>query len=337
MRSETRKFGYLQPTSVGDAVTLLTKYGGTARVMAGGTDLLGQIKDNLNALTPQYVVDITGLGLSGITSDSTGLTIGATTNVSAILANPEVQANYGALYGAVSGHPVQIANQATVAGDISQEVWCWYLRNNYDCWRNGGNVCYAAQGGDNRYYHSLFGGNLCYAVHAGDISTALFALGATVTVQGPGGSYTKTMDQFLPGVSIVDGRVKENSLRYNEIVTSIHIPAPASGSASSYYKCSDRNAIDFALASCAVSATFSGTNVSSATVVLGGVANKPIRATAAESYLAGQPLNETVIGEAATKALSGATPLTTGTGNAFRVFIAQGAVKNALRGLPNSS
>jgi len=332
MRSETRQFGYFAPTSVSDAVTTLTKYGGQARVISGGTDLLGQIKEGLTLLTPEYVVDITGLGLGGITSDSTGLTIGSTTHVADILNNPTVQSTYGALYGAVSGHPVQIANQATIAGDISQEVWCWYLRNNFDCWRNGGNVCYAPNG-DNRYYHSIYGGNLCYAVHAGDITTALFALDATVTVQGPGGSSTESMDQFMPGVSIVDGRVKENSLRYNEIVTSIHIPAPASGAVSAFYKVSERQAIDFALANCAVSATVSGGTLSNTRVVLGGVANKPIRATAAESYLNGQQLSDAVISAAATKALSGATPLTTGTGNSFRVFLAQGAVSNALRGL----
>ena len=337
MRSETRKFGLLTPTSVSEAVSLLTKYGGQARVIAGGTDLLGQIKDNLTALTPQYVVDINGLGLDGVSYDPTnGLTVGATTNVSAILANSDVQSNYGALYGAVSGHPVQIANQATIAGDLLQEVWCWYLRNNFDCWRNGGNVCYGAPG-DNRYYHTIFGGNLCYAVHAGDIATALFALDADVTIQGPSGARTASMDQFMPGITVVDGRIKENCLRYNEILTQVHIPAPASNSASAFYKVSDRGAIDFALASCAVNVTFNGTSVSSAKVVLGGVAEKPIRATAAESYLSGQQLTEAVISEAATKALSGATPLTTGTGNAFRVYIAQGAVAKALRALPNSS
>jgi xanthine dehydrogenase YagS FAD-binding subunit len=343
MRNELNQFGYLVPTSVDDAVSLLTKYGGNAKVIAGGTDLLYLMKNQVDALTPEYIVDISGLGLDQVEfSQSAGLTIGATANVLTVSNDPNVNKYYGAIAGATTGHPNQIASQATAAGDISQEVWCWYLRNNYDCWRNGGNVCYAIVG-DNRYYHSIFGGNLCYAVHAGDLTAALFAHDATLTVQGPGGSSTKTMDQFMPGVSIVDGRVKENSLRYNEIVTQINVPAPASGTLSTFFRMTDRGAVDFPLASAAVVATTNGSTISSARVVLGHVANKPIRASSAESYLAGKtlPLSESDIAQAAKNALSGATPLThesvgahgLGQGNAFRVFIAQGVVKNALRAL----
>jgi len=345
MRNELNAFGYLTPTSVSDAVSLLTKYGGSARILAGGTDILYQMKQHIENLTPQYLVDISELGLDNVSYDSgSGLTIGATASVLKLKDDPNVNQYYPALAQAATGHPVQIASQATVGGNISQEVWCWYLRNNYDCWRNGGNVCYATVG-DNRYYHSLFGGNLCYAVHASDLSTALFAYDATVTVQGPGGSYTKTMDQFLPGVSIVDGKVKENSLRYNEIVTQINVPAPTSGTLSSFFRMTDRGAVDFPLASAAVVVTTNGSTISGARVVLGHVATKPLRAHSAESYLNGQtlPLSDSALTQAAENALSAATPLThvstsaagpsAGQGNGFRVYIAQGVVKNALRAL----
>jgi xanthine dehydrogenase YagS FAD-binding subunit len=345
MRTEINKFGYLQPTSVSDAVSLLTQYGGSARAISGGTDLLYQMKNQLTLLTPTTVVDISQLGLNQVAySSSNGLTIGATTNITTVKNDPNVNQYYGALASAASGHTVQIANQATVGGNINQEVWCWYLRNNYDCWRNGGNVCYAIVG-DNRYYHSLFGGNLCYAVHPSDLSPALTALGATLTVQGPGGSHTLTMEQFLPGVSIVDGRVKENSLRYNEIVTQINIPTPAAGAQQAYFRIADRTAIDFPLASCAVVATFNGTNVASAKIVLGHVATKPIRASSAESFLSGKELTEANIATAAQNAIEGATPLTheslgangLGQGNGFRTYILAGAVTNALRSLQSAS
>ncbi len=345
MQYELNQFGYLQPTSVSDVVSLLTKYGGQARVMAGGTDLLYLMKQHVELLTPQYVIDLTGLNLGGISYGSGGLTIGATTPVSTIKTDPNVNQYYPALAQAATGHPAQIGNQATAAGDISQEVWCWYLRNNVDCWRNGGNVCYAVVG-DNRYYHSLFGGNLCYAVHAGDLSAPLMALGATLTVQGPGGTSTRTMEQHLPGVSIVDGRVKENSLRYNEIITSINIPTPASNTQQAYFRITDRTAIDFPLASCAAVVSFSGSTVTGSKIVLGHVATVPIRASAAESYISGKTLTESVIATAAQKAFASAAPLThksinaaagTGQGNAFRSYIGQGAVTNALRSLSSAS
>ncbi len=334
--SEVPKFGYLQASSVGDAVSLLTKYGDQAKVIGGATDVLTQMKNGITALTPQYVVDISSLGLDYVRySDSDGLRIGATTSLSTVSEDPNVTSVFAALAQAAGlvGSP-QIRNQATIAGDVLQETWCWYLRNSYPgCWRNGGNLCYAALGGDNRYYHSIFGGNLCYAVHSGDVAPALFALGAEATVSGPMGQRTVTMDQLLPGVSIVDGRVKENSLAYNDVLTEFHIPAPASGTKSAFYKVRDRGAFDFALASAAVSAEFSGSALSSVRLVLGAVANKPLRATSAEGYLTGKTLSESVISQAADDALSGATPLTEGTGNSFRVLLAKGAVKYALRGI----
>ena len=342
MRNDLNQFGYLEPTSVSDAVSLLTKYGGQARVIAGGTDLLNQMKNQISALVPQYVIDISGLNLSGITyNGSSGLTIGATTNVETVKNDTNVNQYYPALAQAAGGAATtQIRNQATIAGDISQEVWCWYLRNNYDCWRNSGNVCYAIEG-DNRYYHSLFGGNLCYAVHASDLAAPLMALDATLTIQGPGGTSTKTMEQFLPGVSVVDGRVKENSLHYNEIITQIHIPSPSSGTKQAYFRISDRTAIDFPLASAAVVAKMNGSTVSSAKIVLGHVATHPIRASSAESYITGKSLTEENIAQAAQNAFENATPLThaatnqskTGTNNSFRTYMGAGAVINALRSL----
>jgi len=330
--NELANYGYIQAKSVSDAVSLLNKYAGKARIMAGGTDLLSQMKNNIDLLIPEYAIDITNIGLNYLNfSASDGMRIGATTNVSQVQSDSNVNQYYTALAQATSGHPPGIANQATAGGDVLQEVWCWYLRNNYDCWRNGGNVCYAAVG-DNRYYHSIFGGNLCYAVNAGDIAPALFAFGAEATVQGPGGSRTVSMDQLMPGITIVDGRVTELSLHFNEILTEIHIPAPASGTQSAFYKVADRGGIDFALASAAVVVTTNGSTVSGAKVYLGGVANTPHQAKSAESALVGQalPLSDSAIASAAQSAVSGATPLTLGVGNAYKVQLAVGAVKKAL-------
>jgi xanthine dehydrogenase YagS FAD-binding subunit len=339
MRTEVSKFGLVEPKSIGDAISLLTQFGANDSIaISGGSDVISRIKNRIQTQMPKYVVDISNLGLNYIKfSSSDGLRIGGTTPISKVASDPNVNSNFAVLAQAagVVATP-QIRNIGTIAGDVLQEVWCPYFRNNFSCWRNGGNVCYGAIG-DNRYYHSIFGGRLCYANHAGDIAPALFALGAEATIQGPLGSRTISMDTLLPGIGVIEGRVKENTVAHNEILTEFHVPTQSSGSKSAFYKVRDRGTWDFALASAAVVLNFSAGIISSASVVLGGVDVKPHRALAAESYLVGKSLNESVFSGAADAAVQDATPLIFGTGNAFRVELAKAAVKKALRSLTSSS
>lgn len=333
MRSEVKRTGLLQPTTLREAVSLLDRHGLDAKVIAGGTDLLYLVKNGVHTHIPRVFIDISNLGLSYINQSSDGLRIGATTTLTEVAENSTVRSQYTVLAEAAErAASPQLRNMATVGGDLLQEVWCWYLRYNYDCWRNGGTICYGAIG-DNRFYHSIFGGRLCYAVHPGDVGPALFALNARVVLVGPGGERTLTMDEFMPGIVLVDGRVKENVIRRNEILKEVVVPTPQTGTKSAFYKVAERGAIDFALASAAVAANMSGSTVNSISIVLGGVDVKPRRARAAEDFLRGQRLNESSIKRAAELALQDAQPLTFGTGNAFRVEIARGAVMKALQRL----
>ena len=329
--NEVPKYGLLSASTPGEAVSLLTQYGEQARLMSGGTDLLYMMKNGVVSKTPQYVIDISGLPLNYIKyTSSDGLRIGATTPIASLASDPNIAQYYAVLsQAAATVAAPQIRNQGTAAGDVIQDTWCWYLRNNYPCWQNGGNVCYGVLG-DNRYYQSIFGGRLTFAVNPGDTPVAYFALNAEVTVQGPGGSSTMPISQLLPGEAIVGGMVKENSLQHNEMITEFHIPPPPANSKSSWYKVRARQSFDFALASAAAVLTFNGSTISQASLVLGGVDVAPHRASAAESYLVGNSLSATTIQEAAAKAVEDASPLTTGTGNSFRVFLAQGAVSKAL-------
>jgi xanthine dehydrogenase YagS FAD-binding subunit len=334
MRTEVVPFGYVQTRTIEESVSLLTKYGGRARIMSGGSDLLSQIKNRIVTHIPEYVIDISALGLNYIKySDTDGLRIGGTTNISDVQQDSTINQKFTVLAeAAFSVATPQIRNAGTIAGDILQEVWCWYVRYNYPCWRNGGDVCFGALG-DNRYYHSIFGGRLCYAQHASDMAPALFALDADVTLAGPNGQRTLKMDELIPGINIVDGRVKENVVGYNEILTEVHVPAPSPGTKSTYYKVRVRHVWDFALASAAIKAKLEGNTITEPSIVLGSVDVKPHRATSAEQFLAGKQLTGDNITQAADRALEGATPLTTGTGNAFRVELAKAAVKQALRQL----
>ena len=344
MRTEVPKFGLVQATSVSDAVNLLTQYGaGNARIISGGTDILTRMKNNSVSTpmspdglptisSPTYLIDISGLGLSYIKQDSGGVHIGGATSNSDVVNSTAVPHLLSDAVGTIA--TIQLRNMGTIAGDVTQEVWCPYLRNNYDCWRNGGNVCYGAIG-DNRYYHSIFGGRLCYAVHAGDASSALMALGARATIQGGSGSRTISMEQLLPGINVVSGRVKENTVDYNEVLTEFYVPTPASGTKMGWYKVRDRGTWDFALASAAIAVNTTGGKASNASIVLGGVDVVPHRASAAEGALNGHNLSEgdTLFTNVASAAVQDAQPLDYGVGNAFRVELAKGAVLNALRAL----
>ncbi len=330
MRSEVTAFGYHKPSSLGDAISILSKYGQQAAVISGGTDIISRNKNKIKTHMYTHLVDISGLNLNYTNQKSDGWHIGAATLLNDVATNAQLPTVLSQAAGAVA--TLQIRNMGTMAGDVLQEVWCPYLRNDFACWRNGGNVCYGAIG-DNRYYHSIFGGRLCYANHAGDVAQALFALNASATIHGPLGTRTVSMGQLMPGISVIGGAVKENTVGQNEVLSEFHVPNQPSGQKSTYYKARDRGTWDFALASAAIALNYSGSTVSNARIVLGGVDVVPRKATGAESYLNGKSLTETEFTNTANAALQNATPLTYGIGNSFRVEIAKGAVKKALRAI----
>ncbi|MEM0506731.1 MAG: FAD binding domain-containing protein [Thermosphaera sp.] len=334
MRSEVKSFGLVQVETIEQAVQVLGLLREKAKVIAGGTDVLYLIKNDVRSHRPEYLVDISKLPLKYIRFDEReGLRIGALTTLSEVASHGTLRERFTALAQAADrAASPQLRTMATIGGDILQEVWCWYLRNNYDCWRNGGTICYGAIG-DNRFYHSIFGGRLCYAVHAGDIAPALFAFNARVVIVGPTGEKVMSMDDFMPGITIVEGRIKENVLKSNELLKEIMVPTPRPGTKSAFYKIADRGSIDFALASAAVVVRTEGSEIADASIVLGAVDVKPRRARAAEEYLRGRTLNEETIKKAAEEAVKDATPLTFGTGNAFRVELAKAAVVRALRAI----
>ncbi|MDG7001458.1 MAG: FAD binding domain-containing protein [Nitrososphaerota archaeon] len=333
MRTEVTKFGVHYPTSIGEAISLLSQYGQQAAVMSGGTDIISRNKNRIKLHMFTHLIDISGLSLNYLNQKSDGYHIGASASINQVATDPGIASSATVLSQAAGQvATLQIRNMGTVSGDVLQEVWCPYLRNNYNCWRNGGNVCYGAIG-DNRYYHSVFGGRLCYAVHAGDLAPALMALNASAVVHGALGTRSVSMEQLLPGINVIGGVVKENTVGHNEILSEFHVPTQPSNQKSTFYKVRDRGTWDFSLASAAVALSVSGNTVSNARIVLGGVGVVPFHARAAESYINGKQLTESTFTGAANAAVQNAQPLTYGTGNAFRVELARGAVKKALRAI----
>jgi NADPH-dependent glutamate synthase beta subunit-like oxidoreductase/CO/xanthine dehydrogenase FAD-binding subunit len=150
---------YIPAENLKSAAALLKQNQGSA-VLAGGTDLLGTLKDEIHAEPPQTLIGLKSIKESSyIKNDADGLRIGALTTLAEIARHPVIQKQYPLLaQSAASVASPQIRNVATLAGNLCQEPRCWYYRNpdnNFDCLRKGGRWCDALFA-ENRY-HSIFG------------------------------------------------------------------------------------------------------------------------------------------------------------------------------------
>jgi xanthine dehydrogenase YagS FAD-binding subunit len=323
-----KKVSIYRPTSVDEAIQMLSKHGSEAGVYAGGTDLLIRLKNRLTQ-APTYLVDIKKIqNLRYIKEDSQGnVVIGATTKLAEMADSDLLKRRYPMLVEAINyiSSP-ELRNASTIGGELLQEVWCQYLRGGYSCWRNGGYLCYGAIG-DNSYYHSAMGGRLCYAVYPGDAAPALIPYDARVRLATPAGTKELTVEQLVPGDMMVDGRIQSHVVRYNEILTEVVIPAPKPGLQASFEKLRPRGVWDFAMASAAISLQLNGKTIDDARVVFGGIAGKPLREHAVEAFLKGKQLTASLGNEAVAVALTNAAPLKY---NATKIDMAKGLLVSGL-------
>src|SRR5437763_13516220 len=286
-----KKISVYRPKTIEEATDILSLHGTEAGVYAGGTDLLIRLKNRLKE-TPTYLVDIKKIdNLRYIKDDGQGgVKIGALTKIAEVVESKLLAERFPMLVEAAGKiSSPELRNASTVGGDILQQVWCQYLRGNYNCWRNGGYICYGAIG-DNSYYHSAMGGRLCYAVYPGDIATALIPYDAKVKLATPFGPKELTVEQLVPGDVMVDGKLQSHVVRFNEILTEVTIPAPKPGFKASFEKIRPREVWDFAMASLAMGVQMQGTTIQDARVVFGGIAGKPYREHAVENFLKGKNL-----------------------------------------------
>jgi len=320
-----KTFEHFDAASVEEALSLLKKYGGKARVMAGGTDLLGVLKDEILEDYPEVLVNIKSIPeLDRIKEDSHGLRIGALTKLDHVASSPAIKAEYHALSEAAgSVASPEIRSMGTIGGNLCQDVRCWYYRYPHHmggrllCYRKGSGPCHAVKG-DHRY-HAIMGGKVCLAVCPSDTATALLALQAEIQVVGARGTRTLSLEDFFTPVG--------NSLNKGELVTEIRVPRPVRGNRQAFLKFTVRKPIDFAIASIASVLTVEDGVCVDARIVLGGVAPVPLRAKGAERVVQGKPLDAKTAEEAADASVSGAKPRS---GNAYKVEITKALVKRAL-------
>ena len=316
-------FSYVQPKTLADAIKHLSSDG--ARLHAGGTDLLGCLRDDI--FPAKKLVSISQFkDLRGIrqTKDG-GLRIGALSTLTEVANNKIIRERYPALAkGAMEAASPQLRNQGTIGGNICQKPRCWYYRGEFHCLRKGGEKCFAEKG--ENQFHCIFGsGGICYITHPSDTAPALVAYEATAQVAGPKGTRRVPLATFhvLPTKDVK----KETVLRPNEIVTEILLPPPVQGLRSSYRKVRARQSWDFALAGVALALKFNGDRVEKARVVLSGAAPVPWRSKEVEEAVTGKRLDADTIARAAEAGVKNAEPLDQ---NGYKIPLFRGVLEEEL-------
>lgn len=324
-----KKFSHVNASTFEEAVSILNQYDGQAKIIAGGTDLLGQIKNTIHFTQPKVLVNIKTIpNMQYIEEYQDGLRMGALTKLKDIASNAIIRDKFTAL--AQAAHAVaspQIRNMGTLGGNLCQDSRCWYYRatkNYFPCMRKKAAgkeaKCYAP-GGDHRY-HSIFGAvKKCFAVNPSDIAPALIALNARI----------KTTRQIIEAGRFFEvGPEKTTILAPDEILTEIQIPSLKPETKSIFLKYAFRKAIDFPIVNCAIALSNEKGTIKKVRICLNAVHNLPYRPLNAEKCLENQVLDETIAIAVSEKALEDAKPLRN---NKYMVPIAKQLIQRALLSL----
>lgn len=319
-----RPFEYVSPNTRSQATSLLGASWGNAEILAGGTDLLALMKDDVVA--PKRLINIKGIDdLRGVSSNAQGLRIGALTTLGDLADDATVRKHYPALAEALlEVASPQIRNQATLGGNLCQRPRCWYFRNGFGLLPKNETGKELVAEGENRYHAILGNDGPAKFVSPSTVAPILIAYGAKIRLEGPKGKRELPLEKFF--VIPKNEGEREHDLRPNEIVTEVVIP-PALDIKAAHYEIRQRQAFDWPLAVAGVALKMRGLNVKSARIVMGYVAPVPWPSPEAEQALVGQPVNKDTVRRAVEAALTNARPLSL---NAYKVQLARVALRRAI-------
>jgi len=320
-----RAFEYANATTKEQAVSLLGTNWDESDILAGGTDLLALMKDDI--IAPKRLVNIKDIPeLRGLkVSSKEGLRIGALVTIQELADDRNVQSKFSVVAktaGEIAGP--QIRNMATIGGNLCQRPRCWYYRAGYGLLAKNDKGESLVLSGDNRYHAILGNSGPAYFVSPSSLAPLLVALGASVRTFGPKGKREIPVEKFFR-IPQSDSE-REHDLMPNEIVTEVIVP-PMQGAKSATYEIRQKDAMDWPLAIASVSLNMSGNKVNSARVVMGHVAPVPWRSAEAEAALAGKTITEDVAKAAGDAAVANAKSLGR---NGYKIQLARVAVKRAI-------
>ncbi|HVO63113.1 MAG TPA: FAD binding domain-containing protein [Terriglobales bacterium] len=324
-----RPFEYVSPKTQAQAFSLLGSSWGETEILAGGTDLLALMKEDV--ARPKRLVNIKAIGdLHGVQRMKDGSwRMGALTTLGDLAEGPAVQnglmKEYPAFAEAVAeAASPQIRSMATLGGNLCQRPRCWYFRNGLGLLPQDETGKDLVAVGENRFHAVLGNEGRAKFVNPSTIVPILMAYQAKVQIAGPNGKREVPLEKFFVIPKTDDER--EHDLRPNEIVAAVVLP-PARDVKAAHYEIRQKAAFDWPLAVSAVALKMDGGTIKSARVVLGYVAPTPWPSPEAEQALVGKPFNEESAKAAADAAMKNATPLSQ---NAYKVQLAKVSLKRAI-------
>jgi xanthine dehydrogenase YagS FAD-binding subunit len=321
-------FELFQPATVDDTLRLLNEHGKDAWVMAGGLDTFDWLKDRIKR--PKVVIDLSQVSeLRGVREREGGLEIGAMTTLTEVVRHPVVREKFSILStGAEAAASPQIRNQGTIGGNVSQDTRCWYYRGGWNCYRAGGNICFADTPTAINREHAILGADRCVAVNPSDSAPALIALEAQMVIRNTHGERVVDAENYFIGPSLDITRT--TVLKPGDLLTAIRIPSTWAGAQFYFEKVRDRQVWDFPLMNVASAMVLKGDNIERIRIAVNAVAARPLRLTAVEDAVRGQPRNAAT-GEMGGKlAIAGARPLRY---NGYKIPLMRNLVKRAISGV----
>jgi xanthine dehydrogenase YagS FAD-binding subunit len=321
-----RAFDYASPTKKEQVSDLLAGTWGETEVLAGGTDLLSLMKDEVTM--PRRLVNIKGIQeLHGVRVGKDQMSIGALTTLEEIAADAHVQREYPVL-AAASGDAAspQIRNLATLGGNLCQRPRCWYFRAGHGLLAQDKDGKSLVLQGDNRYHAILGNEGPAYFVSPSTVAPVLIAYGAKVRIVGPHGTREIPVEKFF--VIPRSQQEREHDLLPNEFVAEIVLPAKRPpGLRAGYYEVRQKEAFDWPYATAAVALVMNGSTVKTARIVMGHVAPVPWLSAEAAQTLPGKAITQATADSAAAAAVQPARSLGH---NQHKIHLARVAVKRAI-------
>jgi 4-hydroxybenzoyl-CoA reductase subunit beta len=292
---------YHRPRRLDEALELLKEHAGDVMPIAGGTDLVPNMKHGL--FSPGHLVALKGIDeLHGIEERNGELVIGAAESLTSLASHSLVTGHFPSLANAASlvAHPM-IRNQGTLGGNICLDTRCTYYNQTHFwrqalgfCLKKDGDVCHVVKGGTN-----------CVAAHSADTPPVLMALSANIDIASTEGQRTQPLKDFFTADGIWNKRLERH-----ELLTRVRVPLPSPRLRATYTKVRERKSVDFPLLSIALAVELNDSDVlESISLVVAALGAKPRVIGGLDKIALGKKPTDDVIDEIAKQAYRQCNPL----------------------------